>query len=248
MAGFLMTGDAYIKRINADGSDGGYVQVGASEATIEEKTTIKERKGAGKTNMGQILSTAAIKEPATFAITLTEASDDVVAMALLGTKGDASQGAGSASDEAVTAKLGGFVRLAKGKITGGTVVVTNSAGTVTYDEGTDYDINHTVGMIMAKPGGAIADDAALKVNYDYEAWTGTVITGSTQPTIRVAILLDGRNHDTGEDGILEVDEVTITPEGGMNFIKTDFGEVKFKGSMKTLAGKDGPYTFTRRDI
>jgi hypothetical protein len=74
---------------------------------------------------------------------------------------------GTVSSEDVTALLSEYVSLAHGRVKPGTVVVTNTGGTVTYVEGTDYVIDYGGGKIMAIA--TITDSQALKVAYEYLA-------------------------------------------------------------------------------
>lgn len=76
---------------------------------------------------------------------------------------------GTVTDEDVTADTGAWVAMANNRLTPGTVVVTNSAGSTTYTEGTDYVIDYEVGNIMALAAGSISDSQALKVDYGYTA-------------------------------------------------------------------------------
>ena len=73
------------------------------------------------------------------------------------------------SNEDVTADLAEWVALANKRLKSGTVVVTNVAGDVTYIEGTDYVIDYGNGKLFSITGGAITDNLALHVDYDYLA-------------------------------------------------------------------------------
>lgn len=76
----------------------------------------------------------------------------------------------SVTDEVVTASLGAWVNLAnRGVLRFGSVVVTNSGGTTTYVEGTDYVIDYIEGRFRALAGGAITASQSLRVDYTYDA-------------------------------------------------------------------------------
>lgn len=76
---------------------------------------------------------------------------------------------GSVTDEVVTADHGTWVAMNQKRLTFGSVVVTNSAASVTYTEGTDYVVDYADGKLMALAAGAITDGQSLKVDYTYSA-------------------------------------------------------------------------------
>lgn len=71
------------------------------------------------------------------------------------------------SDEAVTASTANWVSLAHNRVRPGTVVVTNSGGTETYVEGTDYVIDYEEGKILAIA--TITNGQSILVDYTYDA-------------------------------------------------------------------------------
>jgi hypothetical protein len=73
------------------------------------------------------------------------------------------------TDEVVVADHGAWVSLANQRLTPGTVVVTNSAGTTTYVEDTDYLVDYANGRIYALASGAITDGQSLKADYGWTA-------------------------------------------------------------------------------
>jgi hypothetical protein len=76
---------------------------------------------------------------------------------------------GTVTDEAVTADHDDWVALDYKRATPGTVVVTNSGGTVTYTEGSDYVVDYANGQIMALSTGSITNAQSLLVDYQYTA-------------------------------------------------------------------------------
>lgn len=74
---------------------------------------------------------------------------------------------GTVTDEDATADLNGWVQLAHNRITPGTMVVTNTAGSTTYPEGSAYVVDYANGKLMALA--TITDEQALKVDYSYTA-------------------------------------------------------------------------------
>jgi hypothetical protein len=76
------------------------------------------------------------------------------------------------TDEVVAAPatLGNTSALAAQRVIPGTVVVTNSAGSTTYTEGTDYTVDYANGLVFfPASGGAITASQSLKIDYQYKA-------------------------------------------------------------------------------
>jgi hypothetical protein len=75
------------------------------------------------------------------------------------------------TDEAVTAPnpLAQWRSLANQRVKQGTVVLTNSAGSTTYVENTDYFVDYGNGRIFVPTGGAITAGQSLLIDYVYEA-------------------------------------------------------------------------------
>lgn len=73
------------------------------------------------------------------------------------------------TDEVVTGDHGAWVTLAHARLQPGTVVLTDSGGTTTYEEGTDYVVNYVTGALMTLAAGATTDSQSLKIDYTYDA-------------------------------------------------------------------------------
>lgn len=74
---------------------------------------------------------------------------------------------GTVNNESVTADLSAYVQLANKRLIPGTVVVTNSGGTVTYAEGSDYVVDYANGRFRALA--TITNGQALLIDYQYDA-------------------------------------------------------------------------------
>lgn len=74
------------------------------------------------------------------------------------------------TDEVVAGDHGNWVQLAKKRLRPGTVVLTDSGGTTTYVEGSDYVIDYGAGKIMTLSTGATTDNQSLKIDYVYDAF------------------------------------------------------------------------------
>lgn len=247
MPGLNVTGDLYGARVNSDGTNNGFVYLGnAVKLSLHEPTDIKQRTSHGRDTYGQVLDSAVLKKPSEITIELDELNRDNLTSALLGDYTAISQTAGTVTNEAMVAMPGAWVQLAYSDLTDASVTVTNTAGTTTYIEGTDYQVNYRMGFIMALTGGTITSQEDLKVGYIKKATTGAIVSGGTQPTIKMALKLDGRNLTDGAPVIINIDRAVLTPSAPVDFLTGDFAKLQFKGFCELLAGKTTPYTIELR--
>lgn len=241
--GFLGAGDLYARVYNP--STGQFDQwTGPYEATkfeIKPNSDLKEMASRGRTTYGQVIESVPLPKPADLSVTFAEVNRESIAMALFGTASVVNQGSGSVSDEAVVAASGKWVKLAHDNIASAGFNVTGSAGSPTYVLGTDYEVNYRLGMIRAITGGGIADLASLKVDYTYNAISGTVIAGATQTQVRAQFKMDGVNFADQLPVIVDVYEAVLTPDSAFDFLQNDFAEIQLKGRLKTPAGKTEPF-------
>lgn len=237
--GFLGGGDLYIARF-VGGVAGPLM--GPYECTkfeIKPNIDVKEQVSRGRSTRGQVIESVPLAQPSDLTVELPEVNKESLTIALLGTATAIAQGAGAVVDENVVAKLGAWVRVVKENISA--VVVTNSAATVTYVLGTDYEVNSRLGMIRAIEGGAITADQALKVDYSHAIVAGTQIAGSTNTQVRALFLLDGKNFADDLPCQVEVWEAVIAADSAFDFMSNDFATVTLPGRLKTPVGKTEPF-------
>lgn len=245
--GFLGAGDLYIDLI-VGGVHQGYK--GPFEATkfeIKPNSDLKEMTSRGKTTYGQVLESVALAQPADFTVDLAEVNKTTLAIALFGTAAALSQASGTITDEAVTFKHDQWVPLSKANFTDAALTVTNTAGSTTYDEGDDYEINRALGWIKALSTGAITDNQSGKVDGAYGGVTGTRIRGGTNAQVRAAFKLDGVNFADGLPSIVTVHEGIISSNTAFDFLASDFASISMPGRMKTPVGFTEPFTVDLRD-
>jgi len=73
------------------------------------------------------------------------------------------------TDEVVVGDHDAWVQLDNKRLQFGTVVLTNSGGSTTYDEGDDYVVDYANGRLMTLSAGATTDGQSLKIDYVYDA-------------------------------------------------------------------------------
>lgn len=246
--GFLGAGDVYISRYDPNTATfldyEGPIECGKFE--IKPNSDLKEQTSRGKTTYGQITESVPIPKPSELSIEFTQVDKTTLETALFGTTAVVNTGGGSVTDESVTIKAGKWMQLAHGNLATAGLVVTNSAASTTYVLGTHYEINYRLGMIRAI-GGTIADGDVIKVDYTYNAVTGSKISGSKQSQVRAKFKLDGINFADQLPVITEVHEAVLTPDSAFDFLGNDFAKISLKGRMKTPTGKTEPFTVTLLD-
>lgn len=241
--GFLGAGDLYARVYNPATSQ--YDQWAgpfeSSKFEIKPNSDLKEMTSRGRSTYGQVIESVPLPKPSDLSVTFSEVNKDSIAMALFGTGSVLNQGSGSVTDESQTAVQGKWVKLLHDNIAEAGIVVTNAAASVTYVKDSDYEVNYRLGMIRAISGGAIADNTAIKVDYTYNAITGTSIAGGTQTQVRAQFKLDGVNFADQLPVIVDVWEAVLTPDSAFDFLQNDFAEIALKGRLKTPAGKTEPF-------
>ena len=214
---------------------------------IKPNVDLKEKVSKGKSTYGQVIESVTIPKPADLSISLGEVNKESLAIALLGTTAALSQGAGTLTNEPITAKHDAWVPLSKAALQDATVNVTNVAGTTTYVKGVDYLVNATLGWIKALSTGAIANSTVIHVDATYDAISGTEIKGMTDPTLRARFRLDGKNFADSLPCIVVVHEAVIAADSAFDFLADDFNSVSLPGRMKTPTGYNEPFTVQLRN-
>jgi len=115
------------------------------------------------------------------------------------------------------------------------ILVQNSAGTVTYVDGTDYEMDTTlsdddIGRINVLDTGSITDLEVLHVTYQYATLTYTNIAmfANTQITGTLRFVSD---NPAGDQQELEVWSVSLTPTGDTAMIGDDWSTLGFTGEI-----------------
>lgn len=244
--GFLFEGSVYMARFVA-GVPGPLVgPLEGVKFEMKPNVDTKDLVSRGRGTMGQILESVPILKPTDFSITLVEGSPEVLALALMGTVAALSQVSGSLTAVTVVGVADTWVALTKANLTG-VATVTNAAASSTYVENTDYLINRELGLFKVLGTGAIGAAAAtLKLTSAYGAITGSTISGSTQPDLRVRMVLSGINKVDNTNCIVTVFEAVIAADAAVDFLSGDFVNMPLKGRMKTPAGFLTPYTVDLR--
>jgi len=176
MSGKVFAGNLRIALINALGVvSGGYIGV-LNTVKCEIQTPAPDNidqisKMIG--TVGQLRSRAQIPKASNLAITIDDLNDQrVLAFALNGLSGNYTQAqvnvitqAGATVTDEVhsSGTLGSVIQLSKVNVS--SVVVTDSAGTTTYDVGDDYTVDGPNGTVTTTTTGAITGAQSLKIDF-----------------------------------------------------------------------------------
>ena len=240
---FIGAADVYMDILDDAGNPTGLDLEGdCSEFTPKPDSDRKDRTGHGRSNYGQVLSSAVLPKPMTATIKMGQLSRKLFAAAFLGTDSDYTQAAGEISPAIViTAIHGKWVELGVEMVSA--LVVKDSTGTTTYtDSGTDpdYVVNTRLGMVKVLSTGTIADGATLQVTGNKLAIAGSEMKAMTKSNVRVRIKLDGQNFDDGRNFITDIYQFRLNPTSDFSLIGEDYVDVTFEGTLEKPAGKDTP--------
>lgn len=158
-------GPLMLSRRDSSGNPTGFVFVGDVES-IEGQPNISRRDVKENVTGQRLTATSFITEQNT-AITINLKSCKPEHLAEVAQMALTAKTASTVTDEAVTAALGKFIRLAHIKVS--SVVVTDDTGTTTYVAGTDYVLHADEGFIEILSTGSITEGESLLVDYAYAA-------------------------------------------------------------------------------
>ncbi|MBQ4838843.1 hypothetical protein [Pseudoalteromonas luteoviolacea] len=169
---------------------------------------------------GGVLDTVSRVNQISASITSTSFSPRNIAIALRGLVNTVSGVAVAAEEH--TVKLDAFTPFKKIPDKSKTITVTDSAGTKTYVEGTDYKVRNS--GLIALSSGSITSDSIIKVTY--ESMTTHNIQGITQQGKEYRIIFDGLNEaDTNKPVRLTFLRIRFSPADALSFISEDFSSV-----------------------
>jgi len=206
-----------------------------------------EEYGASDIDLFQTIASATIPKPTTAESEFNQFDADLFALIFMGTNSLMTQTLGTVAAPGVdlVTIADRMVEVGKYKITD--VVVKNSAGDVTYVEGTDYEVNSRVGGITALSSGTIPAGATVKVTYSYPAIAGSTMRAMTKSNIRARVLWEGKNFADGREFILDIYQARFAPSADFNFqnaIEKKFIRAGLKMTLETPVGKTEPFKLT----
>ncbi|MCS4509136.1 phage tail tube protein [Xylophilus ampelinus] len=210
---------------------------------FEIKPDYEEKTSTSRSHIdyGQARASVVLPKPTEITIELAAANKEALAMQFQGIVQQINQPAETVADEALVAKLGVPVKLANRNLSAVGFAVKNDAGTTTYKQGLDYEINWARGEVRALAAGAIVEAEALKVSYTAIAVDGARILGGRNPQVRCQARFDGKNMVDGSALEADVWEAVLGSNNGFDFLAADFTNITLSGKVVTPAGKTEGY-------
>jgi len=226
----LGKGILYFDRFDSDGNGTGELDLGNAPAfnigiTLDTLDHFESRSGIREKDLSVNVSVSSL---ATF--TLDEYSKENIALAILGAEPSTeTQGSGSVTDEAVTARHDRWVKLLYRNIK--SVVVNDDGGGGVYVIGVDYEVDQSVGRLKILSTGSIADAAALDVDYVYTSETWNTMLGVSVTAIEGLLRFVG-DPDQGIAYEAEIWKVKLRPTSPLGFISDDWGTIEFEAEIQ----------------
>ena len=234
---YLGAGEVWFNRFNANGAATQWRHLGnvtRLEPTQSVETLEKRSAMSGARGLLKRVVTSTTSE---VALTLDEFDPENVALALLGSASAFSQSSGTATDSAIpgTVKKGQWLDTGKLKIT--VTGVKKSPNTVLV-LGTDYEVDSDSGMIRILPGSStVADGDTLLWSGSYVAITSTQIQALANSRIEGALRFRSASDAVGPRYLVDFWKVSITPDGALVLLTTEFGEITLKAAVQEDTSK-----------
>ena len=241
MAGLLACGNVFVDR-KINGVWQGIVPFGnATKFEIKTNSELKQRTSRKCENYGQAVDSVTIQRPAELNITLDELDRESLAIIFLGTSAAQTIAGGTITDELIpVVTVGKIIRTASANIS--SVVVSDATGATAFTEGTDYEIvNAAVGLIKILEGGSIVAGVDVSVDYVSADVTANVVTGGTDPNIKLRYLLVGQNLVTQEPLQVEVFDSNASPQSGVDFLSEEYSTIELSGTANIDPDKGYPF-------
>lgn len=225
---------------DVNGNPTGFVPVGnVSSLSINvDRTVFSHKESCSGVRAVDLELTQEIN--ASLSMVMESLNKENLALALYGTA--SSVAAGSVVDEAVTARLDKWVPLAHLGVSA--VLVTNSAGNITYVAGTHYEVNADAGSIMALSTGTITAAQALLVDYSFVA-EEVVQTLTTGVAPIKWLRFEGLNTVDNKRVVIDIYKWSVAPLAELGVINDEIAQMTVEGAVLSDATKVSGSKFFR---
>lgn len=241
-------GRVYFDRFDAEGNPTGEVPFGNCPGFTFTAETEKAEHFSSESGLAEKDAALIVRVNRTGTLTCDNFSLTNLALFTSGTTEAQSQTAGPVEDEAHTVTPGRIYQLGVSDtaVTGvrniTTVSVTNTAGTTTYVENTDYALDLALGRLQILEGGAITAGQVVHVNYTttVRSWN-RVKSGATAEVSGALRVIADNASGTNRDWYMP--SVTLTPSGEIPIIQegTDFTTMEFGVEVLKSANREALY-------
>jgi hypothetical protein len=241
-------GRIFFDQHDANGQTTGEVPFGNCPSFAVSIESEKSDHYSSESGLRQKDASVTVEVNRTATITCDNISAANLARYLAGTVETVTQGVTTVTDETITVFKGRQYQLGKttenpaGARDIAAVVVTNSGATVTYVLNTDYAVDLELGRLQILAGGAIADNAVIKVDYTTPAKTWQRIKTGSSTELAGAIRVISDNA-SGENRDFYMPKVNLTPNGELPVVtsETDYVTMEFTVEILKPANADAIY-------
>lgn len=243
MSGLLLAGDVYIDRLTDAGVSTGLVgPINVTQLSLNTPSETKDRTSKKKESYGQVLDSVVLAQPTEITIAIDDQPSDILALALLGDLETINQGSGTVTDTAVTLPADNkWLKLPHGNLAEGATAKLASDDSAISPAA--YEVNYALGLVRSIPDGALdtGSDTAIKLSYSHNAVAGNRIKGAVRSTIRMRLMMDGKNLANGKPVKLQVPEAVVSPTEAVDLFASEYVSTGLSGKVKLLDGETAPF-------
>lgn len=229
----LGRGKVYFDRFDAAGARQGERFLGNVQ-TLEVTPTVEDiKKYSSAAAAGDLIASDVLRTTLALRIVADEFKKENLALALFGDNATLSQTGSSVTDEVIGAVLQGhYYPTVYRDISA--VTVEPSGGGTAYTVDDDYTVDGTTGRIYIVPGGGIADDDEIQVDYTYATIALDITRGMNTRAVKGYLRFIG-DPARGPQLELEIWRASIHADGAIGFISDDYANFTMSGDIESDA-------------
>lgn len=231
--GWLLSGNLYFGK-----SENSNLFRHVGEADKFAITTATEKKAfvsKRPLQYGQDACAVYVAQATEIAISLRSTNMENLKLMFLGEEADTTSMSGFVTSKSITAANDSCQFLPHRNISN--VVLTDDTEVTTYVDGTDYSLDTTSGILKTLSTGSIVDESALKISYDYRAFSGYKIDGGKFGSVTIPVKLVGKNLANDREVVFFAPSCVITSSTEIDFLQDDFITIELTGTLQI--GSDG---------
>lgn len=232
MSGLIAALNVHTALLNDDGSFAGFldlknaIKLEISPGEGEEKQRLSKKRA----DYGQVLDSVVLPGIPTVTVDFDEGDAETIGMALQGTVAPLTINSATRTDVAYTvASLDTWLELGDRFINAGGFLLETS-GDVALVAGTDYVIDHTMGLVKFLSSGSVEAEDSIKKTYTTREVTGKRVSGSKKNQLRVRILGNGKNLATGKSIVVNL-TATLRSASAWDPLTGEFTQTSLTGTI-----------------
>ncbi len=232
--GLYFEGDVFLKRyVNGVLGSDLIGPVSGTKLALKAQSEVKPNFSKQRGQRGKVVDSVTVSKPTEFGLGFNRANADLLALLFLGTTAADSVAGGTITAEAVTLPHDTWVQVSQRNISA--VTITGSV------ENTDFVVNSKIGAIKALSTGNIADGASTTFDATYSTVSSLKISGGTESTVEVEVIMDGVNMVDNSDVFVRIPKVPLTPSSDMDLLADEYVTAEFSGEIEKLETEDAEF-------